>query len=200
VILDHIDSLGLSEEAVRANGNELNCLAYLSQGLQFLDWQVKRIEEKVLEGLDPKLRVVLVGNHPALRAVPQGMVACAFHWYAVSACNYVRLVGWLVNEGDSKKANEYVAHVLPAVRIWRNKVAAHFAKTNPRTEDTAADLAMSVMFPIAFDDDAFYANTFTLAMRRGGQSSSSRADMRWSLTHTHRALRERYWAEGGEAN
>lgn len=175
------------------SGNELNSLAYLRQGLQFLNWQVERIEEKILEELDPNLRAFIFGNHPALRSVPQGMVACAFHWYAVSACNYVRLVGWLAYEGDSKKANDYVRRVLPAVNLWRNKVAAHFARTVPRPEDTAADLAASVMFPIAFDDKAFHANTLTIAMRRGGQSSSSRTDMRWSLTHTHRDLAQRYW-------
>ena len=71
----------------------------------------------------------MVGNAPPLKGVPQGLIACSFHWYATSACNLVRLVGWLGQEQNSKKADAYVGRVIPNVRIWRNKVAAHFAIT-----------------------------------------------------------------------
>ena len=59
------------------------------------------------------------------------------------------MVGWLATGGDSTKADDYVKRVLPAVHIWRNKVGAHFAKVKPKKEDTPADLALSVMFPIS---------------------------------------------------
>ena len=83
--------------------------------------------------------------------------------------------------------------VLPQVYLWRHKVAAHFAIIDPRKADNAADLAKSVMFPISFDDDAFYANSLILTQTSGGKSSTSRQDMRWSLTYTHRSLIPRYW-------
>jgi hypothetical protein len=193
MILDHVEKLELDQLLVNTRANEMRSLAYLGEGLQFLYLQVKRMEETVSSQIDPNLRVQVFGNHPLLKSVPLGMVACAFHWYSVSACNYARLVGWLGNDGDTGKADEYVRRVIPSVRLWRNKVAAHFAATDPRPEDTPADLAMSVIFPVSFDDDAFYANSLTLSLRRSGSSSSSRTDMKWSLTHTHRELTARYW-------
>jgi hypothetical protein len=193
VVLDYVDSLTLDASAAEQYANELRSLAYLSQGLVFLDGQVRRIEQVVTESLDPAKRFTILGNHPVLNQVPQGLVASAFHWYAVSACNYVQLTGWLAKSEDLKQANRYLKSVIPEVKIWRDKVGAHFARVDPRRDDSIADLLASVMFPIAFDDNAFWTGTFTLAVSRGGVGSSSRADMRWSLTDTHRKLTERYW-------
>ena len=132
-----------------------------------------------------------------MKGIPQDLVACSFHWYAVTVCNYAKLVGWLANDGDSIKAREYMERVLPQVYLWRHKVAAHFAIIDPQTKgrhpDTAADLAKGVMFTLSFDDDAFYANSLGLTMTQKGKSSTSRHDMRWSLTYTHRNLISRYW-------
>ncbi len=65
-----------------------------------------------------------------MKGIPQDLVACYFHWYAVTVCNYAKLVGWLANDGDSIKAREYMERVLPQVYLWRHKVAAHFAIHN----------------------------------------------------------------------
>ena len=191
-VLDHVDNLELSGEAVSRYGNELRSLDYLAQGLWFLFRQVQQTEEMVTEAVGRKRQVMMFGNAPALSNVPQGLIACSFHWYAVSACNYVRTTGWLANDQDSRKASE---RVLPAVKLWRDKVGAHFARVGPRSEDTPADLAASVMFPVGFVDDAFSTNPFTLSLSSGGEASSSRTDMQWSLTRTHRALASRYWPD-----
>ena len=193
MIIDHVDKLELPDDRLRICGNELRSLKYLAQGLQFLYGQVKGIEDQITDAVDRDKTVFIFGNDPLLRSVPQGLVACAFHWYAVSSCNYVRLVGWLAHGGDSKKAGKYVEQILPEVRVWRNKVGAHFARTDPSKEDSAADLAVSVIFPIGFEDDAFYACPLKLAISQGGSTSTSRGDIRWSLTRTHRGLAARYW-------
>lgn len=197
MMLDYIDKLQLSGDEANRYRNELRSLSYLSKGLHYLYGQVKSSEATVSSRLNPKMLVSMSGNAPQLQNIPQGLVACAFHWYSVSACNYVRLVGWLVNGGDTAKATGYLKRVLPQVYVWRNKVGAHFARTDPKKEDTSADLVKSVMFPISFDDDAFYASSHVLVMTRGGQKSSSRKDMRWSLTHTYQELASRYWPNSG---
>ena len=193
MFIDYVDKLQLSEKEAEKHFNELNSLRYLASGLRFLYNQVLKIETQVVERTPKNKRVFLFGNSPDLERTPQDLVACAFHWYAVTVCNYAKLIGWLANSGDSKKAREYMEHVLPQVYLWRNKVAAHFAIIDPRKKDNAADLAMSVIFPISFDDDAFFANSLTLTQSSGGKASSSHQDMRWSLTHTHRNLILRYW-------
>lgn len=199
MIIDYVDNLDLREEDAKQYFNELRSLEYLVKGLTFLNAQVQKIEAEVMDGLDKRRKVFMIGNAPQLQGIPQDLVACAFHWYSVTACNYARLVGWLVNGGDTAKATKYVKCVLPEVYIWRNKVGAHFARTSPRKEDTSADLAKSVMFPISFDDDAFYAGSLRLAMTSKGQGSSTRTDMRWSLTHTHQQLASRYWPNSDRA-
>jgi len=193
MILDYIDNIQLSDDRVKAYYNELHSLGYLAQGLSFLYEQVQRLEAKVIEQIPSNQKVFLFGNAPALSSVPRSLVACAFHWYTVTVCNYVRMIGWLAAGGDSTKADDYVRRVLPAVHIWRNKVGAHFAKVKPKKEDTPADLALSVLFPISFGGDAFYAGSLILSLGKGGKSSTSRRDMRWSLTHAHRELIGRYW-------
>jgi hypothetical protein len=189
--IDYKDNFVLPDD--EAHSNELRSLRYLACGLWFLYDQVQKVEAEVAKRVGDGKQVFIYGNDPQLEGIPQDLVACAFHWYAVSACNYVKMIGWLANAGDSNKAREYMECVLPQVYLWRHKVAAHFAIIDPRKDDNAADMAKSVMFPISFDDGAFYANSLTLTQSSGGKTSSSRQDMRWSLTHTHRNLILRYW-------
>lgn len=168
-------------------------LHYLASGLWFLNEQVSKIETLIASKTPDGKRVFHFGNSPNLAGIPQDLVACAFHWYAVTACNYVKMVGWLANNGDSNKAREYMEEVLPEVYLWRHKVAAHFARIDPHKDDNAADLAMSVIFPVSYDNDAFYTGSFTLTISAGGKQSTSRQDMRWSVTQTHKELIRRYW-------
>ncbi len=188
--LDYIDGLELSDSDAAARQNELSSLAYLRQGLQFLNDQVAIIEAEVCRRVDcDRQMVALYGNAPQIRGLPLGFVAMAFHWYAVTACNYVRLIGWLGKGQNPEHARAYVEAVIPTVKTWRDKVAAHFAMTDPRTSDTPASLAASVMFPIGFVDRSFTASPMTLAMK-GGSSGEER---RWSLTTVHQELASRYW-------
>jgi hypothetical protein len=197
VILDHVDQIGIPDEDAALHANELRSLRYLSEGLAFLNAEVSRLESEVFAQLDPAKQFMLFGNAPGLENVPMGLVACGFHWYAVSACNFVRLVGWLSHGQDITKAAAYVEEVMPGVKLWRDKVAAHFALIDPRSggrfPDNPADLARSVMFPIAFDDRAFKTSDFTLSVGDGAPGFSSREGMTWSLTETHQHLGDRYW-------
>ena len=111
MIIDYVDNLELSDEAAEQYFNELRSLDYLSTGLNFLNAQVQRIESEFRGSLDSDGMVRMFGNAPQLEGMSQNLVACAFHWYSVTACNYVKLVGWLANEGDATKAAEYLKHV-----------------------------------------------------------------------------------------
>jgi len=195
MIIDYCENIDLPQDVVEAHPNDLSASAYLADGLRFLHRQVKRIEERVREQVGPDMRTAFVGRPPPFEWIPLGLVACSFHWYAVSACNLTRLIGWLSYKEDSSKATAYVERVIPEVRLWRNKVAAHFARTDPRAGDTLADLVASVMVPVGFDDDAFYTQPFSLTLGGAGKRSTTRRDMRWSLTHVHRQLCRRYWPD-----
>jgi len=191
MIIDHVETLTLDDESVRRCRNELNSLRYLAQGLDFLNRQVQQIEAEVRSRIPRDKVVFAIGNAPWLQNLPLGLVACSFHWYAVAACNYVGLAGWLGLGEDADAARAYQARVIPDTLLWRNKVAAHFSRVAPRKGDTPADLVSSVMFPVGFVDDAFVAAPFNYS-----QSGSTSRDMRWSLTKTHAELTKRYWAVG----
>lgn len=193
VKIDYINNLEITDDEAKKRHNELLSLSYLAKGLDFLYNQVGKLEAQIAENLGKDIKVSMFGNAPQLKGIPQDLVACAFHWYAVTICNYVKMVGWLAYSEDSTKATDYLKQVVPPVKLWRDKVGAHFARISPRKDDTPADLAMSVISPIPFDDDAFYAGSLRLSLSEGGILSTSRPDMRWSLTHTHRNLIPRYW-------
>lgn len=212
MLSDHVEQLEISEEEAARHPNELRSLERLTTGLNHLHVQVSAMEGSIRQAL-PEDRVMhIFGNAPMLEGIPQDLVACFFHWYSVTACSYVQLAGWLGNGEDTEKAKNYLQKVLPEVSMWRNKVGAHFALVDPKetgvNKDSAADLAKSVMPPIAFLDDAFYTDSFVLKVASGepqkprppgvaewrwrllGMSGrhaeTSTHQMRWSLTKTHR--------------
>lgn len=162
--------------------------------MSFLAAQVAKIEARIkeqeLREIGPDRVEFSFGNRPGLEWVPQGLVASAFHWYAVSACNYARLVGFLAY-GTPKAAGEYVERVMPEVLLFRHKIAAHFSITTvARKDDTAADFAASVMFPLSIDDARFVVG----ALRLGVKGTASRDDMQWGLTQSFEDFKKRYLA------
>ena len=201
MIIDHIDRLELEDDRADQYGNELNTLRYLKTGLGYLCHNVQAIESEFRRQTDG-FEVWMGGNVPPGRAVPslaesaQDLIACAFHWYSVSACNYVRLVGWLAFNEDTSKAKTYVTEVIPDVEVFRNKVAAHFARVDPRPRhDTLAHEFISVMFPVSFQGDSFVSPPFTLTVdAESPKISGNTSDLQpWSLTQVHQRLSKRYW-------
>ena len=194
MIIDHTDKLELSDEAVERFYHERNLLKTLAAGLDFLNYQVVKIEEEVRSRLNAKDNVVgSFGNDPRLKDIPRRLISCAFRWYSVTVCDYVRIVGWLANGGDTKKASEYLDSVIPEVRKWRNKMGAHSAFTDPKGDDSPANLFVSsIPWDIGFVDDAFVAGSITVSLGSEDGGSTSRQDMEWSLTCTHRKLACRY--------
>ena len=188
MIIDYVEQLEISDKEVARHLNELRYLECLATGLNHLYSQVSEIECRIRQTLPENQTNYLLGNAPQLNEVPQDLVACFFHWYSVTACNYVQLVGWLGNGGDTGKAKSYLNKVLPEVSLWRNKVGAHFALVDPKergdSKDSEADLAKSVMTPVAFQEDAFYTDTFQLRIshRNSDQGRTrGKADWWWSL-------------------
>ena len=129
-----------------------------------------------------------------LADVPIGRLSCAFQWYAVSACNYAQLVGWLATQ-NPVSATDYVARNLPRLLQYRSKVAAHFALASPRG-DNEADLAGSVMTHIIYIGGRLSAAAMTPVLHVGDEEISVSNDFSRSLTQAHESLTRRYWPDG----
>ncbi len=141
------------------------------------------------------------------------LVGCFFHWFGVSVCNYARLVGFLrglvrgqftradlrdsANFPDISKAiKQYVDSVpeLAKVLVWRNKVAGHFAITDPRKDDNIATLNMSVMHPVSLNNGLYYVGAYTYT-QTGLSGTHTSALPEWSLSQVFESLIPRYWPQ-----
>jgi hypothetical protein len=194
VILDHVEHIELPAAEEEEHYAAIQALARLGEGLFWAYGQVAA-EEGLARARAAKddVRVALVGG--VLDPLPLGLLSCAFQWYAVSACNYAQLVGWLATR-DTSSAKEYVRGVMPRLLNYRNKIAAHFAMTDPR-RDNEADLVASVMTQIIFAHGRLCAAALSVTVDGvDGQEMKASRDFSWSLALQHERLIPRYWPAG----
>lgn len=160
IVLDHVQGIAIDPE----NAPFENYQAFESsyEGLRTLAFTVRELERRYVAS-DPYAEQVVL--HMSAR-VPN-IVPCAFNWFSVTLVNYLRLVGLvqLMNANSWKSpaladsANRssikshctaYVKAAIPEVYGWRNKVAAHFAATDPFHDDNLGTLEHSLMSMVAF--------------------------------------------------
>lgn len=203
--------------------NECRTLQMLSTGLVGVADNLKRREAAWEEQTAGKVKFHVYGLDIDGTKGNLDLIACFFHWFGVSLCNFARLVGFVrglsVNEFsradlsdpakfDAVKASvdEYVKDVpeMSDIVVWRNKVGAHFAITAPRKSDNVSTLDMSVMFPVTFTDGQYRVGELTLT-RKNSSGTHTSAIPCWSVTEVFENLLPRYWphitvAPNAEAN
>lgn len=202
MILDYIEKLELPESDREAQYEACMALARLSEGMAWLASEVNRIQNGVRSrankerSSDGKVPIASIAGG-IMDEVPLGILSGAFNWYAISACNYARLVGWMIYR-DSKKARRYVGHVMPRLLLYRNKVAAHLAITEPYQTDNEADLAASLLTNVIFLQGYLFAAAIEPMIVRSGENVKVSNKMAWSLTIAHSRLSKRWWPNGIE--
>lgn len=168
-------------------------LARLGEGLSWVCREVANVEIRTRQkAAKDNVEIAVVGG--VLEGLPIGLLSCAFQWYAVSACNYAELVGWLSTR-DTNASKAYVRKVMPRLLKYRNRVAAHFAVTEPHG-DNEADLAASVMTQIVYVHGRLCAAALTPVVKSNGQEITVSQDLSWSLTLAPERLVPRYWPSG----
>jgi hypothetical protein len=194
MLKDRVAGFVLTDAVLGRYPNESAAIAYLQVGLGYLDQQVEQVEARLRKKLREAETVTWLGGPPWPKDVPRELLTCAFHWYAASACHLVKLIGWLHQQVDAAAPDpeDYLKVVLPEVRVWRNKIAAHLARHRPKDEDTEAEGAASVLAPIGFENGALHATADTLGRTQVGGLRTSKAIRPWSLTKVHLGLLARY--------
>ena len=207
VLLDGIERL---EVAQSDYFNEIVSLRTLIMGLRQLYGMVKSKEIAFDRAGGDKVKVFAFGFASEAEREFLEMVACFFHWYGLSICNYARLTGFIrgLARGDFDRSDlhdaskfkrikavidEYVSSIpeLESVVVWRNKVFAHFAITDPFKDDNIATLDMSVIFPVSFDGRYVVGG---LTMTRSNPAGSHTSELpRWSITEVFESLEPRFW-------
>ena len=194
MILDKIEKWELPERLPARYGNDVRALQGLWAGLDRLNGQVSRIENAIGKMLHGQWVSFSLGNSPRLRWVPRELVSCAFDWYAVSVCNFLRLTWWLSREAgqhDAEKPHSYMKSVVPEVLIYRNKVAAHFARVDPLRDDNEATKIVTTLDSLVIENGLCFIGGLRMT-RSGGTARETSTDYRWSLTKTHAMLAVRY--------
>lgn len=208
VVVDHVLGSSVSQED---GNNELLMLSYLSAGIRTLVNTVAGIEEPLQrqEAAEGR-RLIFLGTPESFESIVPtangAVLLCLFHWYGVSVCNYARLVGFLGGVGpvfarnatEDKRnhakikdhCDEYVGSIseLAPILLWRNKVFAHFAITDPHRGDNAALLDLSTMPMIGYSDGHLRVGGVVVTTR-GAESQLPP----WSLTESFVKLAPRYW-------
>lgn len=198
-ILDHIDYITVPGKVFCEPANEYFALKCLQDGMEFLYHQALFCDNAVRQKVNPggKLRVSGGGNLAEFNHIPITLLTCAFHWYAISACQYVKTVGAIACKLDPNRPlpGEYTGNIIPEVVAFRDKVAAHFAWSTKNKQDNDAERLISILPPLTFMDDSFFVGGMTAAVRHNGKASNSGVIKPWSLCKVHEALRERYWPQ-----
>ncbi len=194
-ILDHIDNISVDGDVFQTPYNEYWAVLCLWDGMEFLYKQVARCESELCKSLNPDntSKTLLLGNPPELQNLPKKLITSAFHWYAVSACQYVRTIGTIGHRLDNSRptGHDYAYNIIPEVVVFRDKVAAHFSWLTKNNHDNHAEREVSVFPNLGFENDSLYMSQLTLATK----GSSSEEMKPWSLCKIHEELRKRYWPE-----
>jgi hypothetical protein len=191
--------------------NEQRTLQMLSTGLVGIASNIKQRELAWQKQFGAKVKVQIYGLDIDGTKGDLDQIACFFHWFGVSLCNYARLVGFVrglaVNDfsradlSDPTKfkavkesVDRYVNAVpeLSDVVVWRNKVGAHFAITAPHKSDNHSTLDMSIMFPVTFTNGQYRVGELTLT-RKNSSGTHNSAIPCWSVTEVFEKLIPRYW-------
>lgn len=196
-ILDHIDNISVPGDVFSEPMNEFWALICLWHGLDFLYQKVIQIDKITQSRLNPegKMKYLAYGNVPGTEDIPKTLLTCSFHWYAVSACQYVRTVGAIAYKQDNSRPipPKYVEAVIPEVLAFRDKVAAHFAWTSKHSQDNDAERLASIIPPLSFVEDSWHVGVMQVARTKGGKLTTSESIKPWSIAKIHNEMARRYW-------
>lgn len=193
IISDHLKGVKLG-----SNDLSVNAVGYLLVGIERLAREVKVREVKLSE---TSVTLSLFSYDE-----DDMYISCMFHWFSISLCNYLRAVK-LVDIIDKENliiysfkdpdvinyvkntCRDYVISIVPDIYVWRNKVAAHFAGTDPKN-DSLSTIFESLIPAVGYMKGRFYTNPGRINIE-GIESDIPN----WSVTDVYEKLTPRFWPE-----
>lgn len=196
-ILDYQDNISVEGAPFTEPTNEYYALICIRNGLGHLYRFAKKCDEICLSQLNPKKDVSFWGNYPGVTDIPYPLLTCAFQWYAVSVCQYVKLIGTIAYRQDNtrKTSGQYLNSIIPEVKAYRDKVAAHFAWLTKNEHDNDAERLASIIPQVSFMNNSFHVGALIVSKSSKGKMTNSKKIKPWSMVNTYRSLQERYWPE-----
>lgn len=200
IVLDHLNSISLDPSDPPFNNYQAFAAHY--EGLKILAATVRELEIQYAAN-DPYAAHVVLHRSSHVPAI----VPCAFNWFSVTLVNYLRLIGLveLMNANGWKSSaladpsnrsviktycTDFVKTAVPEVHLWRNKVAAHFAATDPFHDDNLGTLEQSIMNPVTYKFPHYHVGVWR--WNTAGETSQLPS---WALTKVYEDLGSRFWPE-----
>lgn len=197
ITLDYLDNISFDDENPPLTN--AHALTYLKDGIMYLANLTKHYENKIAED---KIMSKMIFSASFGEKYEDNLIACCHHWFGMSVMNYCRLVSLIeIMEKNSWKSSDvknngvviknhilkYINNVSPAICTWRNKIAGHFAITDPHDENIAT-LEMSIMHPVNYSQPHYYVSAGKWCTN--GEEGNI---PEWSLVEEFEKLIPRYW-------
>ena len=197
-IIDQTDKIVVSTES---HHNSLSVLRSLDIGMFHLAEFTRRREMGAFERFG-KDKVTLFTDFGSSEEL---LLGCIFDWFSISLVSYMHTIqlmnlietnDWGLEDLKRKPAQRKLRHacdvydktIAPDVLEWRNKIAAHRAATDPRS-DSLALLTYSTFPTVGYRSPYYVVGHLRLTVEDG----SSVAFPEWSLTQKYEELTPRYW-------
>jgi len=193
--LDYIDKIIVNLE--NSHTHNLDTLKYLGEGILFLANLIKKEEEILKKG--PYTKSTFFLGSSSNKFLPN-----VFNWFSISVTSYCRTVkfldimqknNWTTKDVFRNKqkikdgCEEYIKKVVPEIYTWRNKIAAHYAITDPKKEDNEATLEYSLLTPVTWLNNHYCVGALNLEKENEASSMP-----KWSIIETlEEKLIPRYW-------
>ena len=193
--IDHVEGFVLSPDQTNSRYWELQTLDTLWLGLEHLYANVKSAQESGQVRTNPLGPLFFDNGDPKTAGdLPVPLIVCWFHWYAVSACNYVGAVGRIARDAGLTELTprKYVEHVVPAVLHWRHKVAAHLAISNPQADDIGAMEGLCVVNHLSSQGGTLQVSGLRVRSQKLDEPETSAEIKGWALARVHVELQQRY--------
>ncbi len=199
VVLDSCNPLIITGAPHNNLHNYFATLTTLAIGLEHLFFQHQSYKNHYLTNQDP-----IWGNSTGTWEIaPHPVLSCMFHWYAVTAWNYIRGIGYLAESlgllHSGERGIHYARRAFPDLGSFRDKMGAHTSAFSDNPRDTLADKFTSLnvgMTCFAQNTFVFPAGIFGFGTSPDGSSTITP----WSLEKTHLSLYSRYWSRPGEVD
>ena len=174
ITIDFIDNIDVDSKYF-INQHQLT---NLKAGLDFIFNQTKYIQDNPERFGTPKF---VTEAEFLMNPYLSDLVACFFQWFSVSIVSYVKLVGLLryldrnkleysnitllskdILAAMKREINAYINSVIPDIKLWRDKVGAHFAMADPFDNDNIVTMEDSLMTQIYLVKGKYTTHLFHL--------------------------------------
>jgi hypothetical protein len=212
ITVDFIEQISADTNTMRP---QIEMLQHLRAGLEELYTKCKLVENKI-EISNKKLvqaqtfSLLFYTSMEFYNALPT-----YFHWFSVSTVNYTRLVGYLkgIQSGQIMAAgldlsnrerqdiknfcNDYLKSIkiIEPVEVYRNKVAAHFAITDPRSDDNFVTMNFSAINKAGLSDSKLVSKAEVNIVQNSNGELIAEDIPIWSITKVFEELSPRFWPD-----